>query len=212
MFRNQRPLLFALFMVIFPAVGFATDGGPQAGDENADHLQTAVFAGGCFWCMESAFDPVEGVVDTISGYTGGKVANPTYEAVKHGGTGHYEALKVVYDDRQTSYEKLLHVFWRNIDPFNPRGQFCDKGSQYRAAIFVQDDSQRKAAEKSKEELATHTKLKIVTEILPSTEFYRAEEYHQNYYQKNPIKYRYYRTSCGRDRRLVEIWGSQAGGH
>jgi peptide-methionine (S)-S-oxide reductase len=151
------------------------------------------------------------VVETISGYTGGKTENPTYDAVKHGRTGHYEALKVVYDPERTSYEKLLHIFWRNIDPFNPRGQFCDRGSQYRAAIFVQNAAQREAAEASKESLSQRTKLKIVTQILPAKVFYPAEAYHQDYYLKNPIRYRYYRASCGRDARLIEIWGAQAGG-
>lgn len=174
-------------------------------------LRVAVFAGGCFWCMESAFDHIHGVKETISGYTGGKTQKPTYDAVKLGKTGHYEALKVVYDPQEISYEDLLYVFWRNIDPFNPRGQFCDNGSQYRAAIFAADDQQQAAADKSKQQLGSRTKLKIVTPILPASEFYPAEEYHQDYHLKNPLKYRYYRNSCGRDARLLEIWGAEAGG-
>jgi peptide-methionine (S)-S-oxide reductase len=180
--------------------------------ESDSKYETAIFAGGCFWCMESAFDPVEGVVETISGYTGGRVKDPTYEKVKKGRTGHYEALKVVYDPKKTSYETLLGVFWRNIDPFNARGQFCDTGSQYRAAIFVDGAQQQSEAEASRDQIASRTKLKIVTEILPASEFYPAEAYHQDYYLKNPIQYRFYRNQCGRDRRLVQIWGAQAGGH
>lgn len=174
-------------------------------------LREAIFAGGCFWCMESAFDHIHGVKETISGYIGGKTQNPTYDAVKLGKTGHYESLKVVYDPQEISYEELLYVFWRNIDPFNPRGQFCDTGSQYRAAIFAATDEQQAAAEKSKQQLAGRTKLRIVTPILTASEFYPAEEYHQDYHLKNPIKYRYYRGSCGRDARLLEIWGAEAGG-
>ena len=184
----------------------------QAQETNDNDFETAVFAGGCFWCMETAFDPIPGVVETISGYTGGRVKNPTYDAVKLGRTGHYESLKVVYDPKRISYEQLLEVFWRNIDPFNPRGQFCDLGSQYRAAIFVEGDEQRQAAETSLKQIASRTKLKIVTTILQASEFYPAEAYHQNYYQKNPLKYKFYRDQCGRDRRLLEIWGAQAGGH
>jgi peptide-methionine (S)-S-oxide reductase len=197
------------------ALGLCLASGPlgevRAQQRTEEETAVAIFAGGCFWCMESAFDPVEGVLETISGYTGGKTANPTYDAVKLGRTGHYEALKVVYDPRRVDYETLLYVFWRNIDPFNPRGQFCDRGSQYRAAIFVADAAQREAAQASKDAISERTKLKIVTQILPLDTFYPAEEYHQNYYLKHPLKYRYYRSSCGRDRRLVEIWGAEAGG-
>jgi len=189
----------------------ANQTGPQPDTAAAERqLQAAIFAGGCFWCVESAFDKVEGVVETISGYTGGKTQNPTYDAVSQGRTGHYEAVRIVYDPQQTNYEKLLYVFWRNIDPFNARGQFCDSGSQYRAAIFVDSDEQRQQAEASIRDLAKYTKRKIVTQILPAAEFYPAEAYHQDYHSKHPIKYRYYRSSCGRDQRLIAIWGAQAG--
>jgi len=169
----------------------------------------AIFAGGCFWCMEPPFDKVDGVVATTSGYTGGLKANPTYEQVSAGLTGHYEALQVDYDPTRVSYEKLLEVFWRNIDPLDASGQFCDKGSQYRAAIFVADDQQRALAEASKAALEKSGKLpgRIVTEILPAGVFYPAEAYHQDYYRKNPTAYSYYRWSCGRDRRLERLWGA-----
>jgi peptide-methionine (S)-S-oxide reductase len=199
----------SLNIILLVALGGRFSLAQEAGGND---LESAVFAGGCFWCMETAFDPIPGVVETISGYTGGRVKSPTYDAVKLGRTGHYEALKVVYDPSRITYEQLLEVFWRNIDPFNPRGQFCDLGSQYRAAIFVEGDEQRQAAEASLNQVASRTKLKIVTTILPASDFYPAEAYHQNYYQKNPLKYKFYRDQCGRDRRLVEIWGAQAGGH
>lgn len=206
-----RPVLPSLVLGLLLIASAALAPAAQAEDppEPPQH-ETAIFAGGCFWCMESAFDAVEGVVATTSGYTGGKTKDPTYKSVKLGTTGHYESLKVTYDPMQVSYEQLLDVFWHNIDPFNARGQFCDRGSQYRAAIFVSGEPQRSAAEASREEIATRTKHKIVTEILPVSTFYEAEEYHQNYYQKNPLKYRYYRYTCGRDQRLREIWGSAAG--
>ena len=169
----------------------------------------AIFAGGCFWCMEPPFDKVDGVLATTSGYTGGQKTNPTYEQVSAGRTGHYEALQVDYDPARVSYERLLEVFWRNIDPLDASGQFCDKGSQYRAAIFVADDRERALAEASKGALEKSGKLpgKIVTEILPAAVFYPAEAYHQDYYRKNPTAYSYYRWSCGRDRRLERLWGA-----
>lgn len=169
----------------------------------------AVFAGGCFWCVEAAFDKVDGVLSTTSGYTGGTKVNPTYEQVSAGRTGHYESLKVEYDPTRVSYEKLLDVFWHNIDPVDATGQFCDKGSQYRAAIFVGNDSERAQAEASKAALEKSGKLPgpIVTEILPATVFYPAEEYHQDYYLKNPAHYKFYRWSCGRDNRLEQVWGA-----
>jgi peptide-methionine (S)-S-oxide reductase len=168
--------------------------------------KTAVFAGGCFWCMEKPYDQIDGVLSTISGYTGGHTENPTYKQTSTGTTGHYEALQVTYDANKVSYEKLLDVFWKNIDPFDARGQFCDKGPQYRAAIFTNDENEIKLAEKSRENLQAKIKgeEKIVTEILPEKKFYPAEEYHQDYYKKNPIRYRYYRYGCGRDNRLEEV--------
>lgn len=171
----------------------------------------AVFAGGCFWCMEPPFDELEGVVSTTSGYTGGTTPNPSYEQVSAGGTGHAEAVEIVYDPSKVSYEKLLEVFWRNVDPTTPNRQFCDFGSQYRTAIFTHDEEQQRLAEESKRKLEASGKLgkPIVTEIVPATEFYPAEEYHQDYYRKNPIRYKFYRYSCGRDQRLEELWGPPA---
>jgi peptide-methionine (S)-S-oxide reductase len=175
------------------------------------HAQTravAIFAGGCFWCMEPPFDRIDGVLATTSGYTGGTRLDPTYEQVTAGRTGHYEALQVEYDPARVNYERLLDVFWRNIDPLDATGQFCDKGPQYRSAIFVLDDGQRAAAESSKVALGKSGKLagRIVTEILPAAKFYPAEAYHQDYYRKNPTSYTYYRWGCGRDRRLERLWG------
>jgi peptide-methionine (S)-S-oxide reductase len=172
----------------------------------------ATFAGGCFWCMEPPFDKLDGVISTTSGYTGGKVARPTYEQVSGGGTGHTEAVQVVYDPTRISYEKLLDVFWHNIDPTVRDRQFCDIGSQYRSGIFAHNAEQRRLAEASKAALERTKpfKAQIVTEISDAGAFYPAEEYHQDYYLKNPIRYRYYRAGCGRDARLKELWGEKAG--
>jgi peptide-methionine (S)-S-oxide reductase len=168
----------------------------------------ATFAGGCFWCMEPPYDKLEGVVSTTSGYIGGQKKNPTYQEVSAGGTGHAEAVQVVYDPQKVSYQKLLEVFWRNIDPFDAGGQFCDKGSQYRTGIFYHDEKQKQLAEASKKALERGKfNRPIVTEIVPASEFYRAEEYHQDYYQKNPLRYKFYRFNCGRDQRLEELWGA-----
>ncbi len=178
-------------------------GGSMAGE-----LKEAVFAGGCFWCMESPFDKVSGVVATTSGYTGGHLAKPSYEAVSSGTSGHYEAIRISYDPAMVSYEDLLRVFWKNVDPFDDGGQFCDRGPQYRAAIFAADDEERVAAKKSAREVETSKGQQVMTMILPRGEFFPAEEYHQDYYQRNPIRYHYYRTGCGRDRRLNQIWGKE----
>ncbi len=177
----------------------------------ATPLAKATFAGGCFWCVESDFDKVEGVVSTTSGYIGGKVTNPTYSQVSAGGTGHTEAVEIVYDPRKVSYERLLEVFWVNVDPTVKDRQFCDVGSQYRTGIFVHDEAQRRAAEASKAavERSKPFKAPIVTPIETATTFYPAEEYHQDYYKKNPIRYTFYRTGCGRDARLRELWGDAA---
>jgi peptide-methionine (S)-S-oxide reductase len=171
----------------------------------------ATFAGGCFWCMEAPFDKLPGVLSTTSGYTGGKTKNPTYEEVSAGVTGHTEAVQVVYDPAKVSYEKLLNVFWHNIDPTVKDRQFCDIGTQYRTAIFVSDDKQRQLAEASKAALEKSKPFKdaIVTPIVAATEFWPAEEYHQDYYVKNPVRYSYYRTGCGRDRRLAQLWGTSS---
>ncbi|MBL1142207.1 MAG: peptide-methionine (S)-S-oxide reductase MsrA [Proteobacteria bacterium] len=168
--------------------------------------KTAVFAGGCFWCMEKPFDKIDGVIRTTSGYTGGHTDNPTYKQTSTGKTGHYEALQVEYDAAKVQYEKLLEVFWKNIDPFDAGGQFCDKGPQYRAAIFTNNEKEIEQAKSSKVDLQNKLKgkAKIVTEILPAKQFYAAEEYHQDYYIKNPVRYRYYRYGCGRDKRLEEV--------
>lgn len=172
---------------------------------------TATFAGGCFWCMEPPYDKQPGVSATISGYMGGELENPTYEQVSRGGTGHIEVVQIEYDDSQISYEQLLEVFWRNIDPFAVNRQFCDVGDHYRSAIFYSDDEQRQLAEASKAEMEARFDQEITTDILPAGEFWEAEEYHQNYYEKNPLRYRFYRLSCGRDDRLEEVWGAEAGG-
>lgn len=168
----------------------------------------AVFAGGCFWCMEPPFDRLDGVTATVSGYMGGHVKNPDYRAVSRGRTGHYEVVEVSYDPERITYAELLDVFWRNIDPLDAKGQFCDKGPQYLSGIFVSSEEERAAALKSKTELEQSGVLsgKIVTEILDASEFYPAETYHQDYYQKNPIRYKFYRNGCGRDKRLNALWG------
>jgi peptide-methionine (S)-S-oxide reductase len=169
---------------------------------------TATFAGGCFWCMEPPFEKLDGVISVTSGYTGGSQKNPTYEEVSAGGTGHAESVEIVYAPSKVSYQKLLDVYWHNIDPTTPNAQFCDHGNQYRSAIFYHDDEQKKLAEQSKQEIEASGKLgkPIVTQIVAATQFYPAEEYHQDYYKKNPIRYHYYRYNCGRDQRLEEIWG------
>ncbi|MGE5526709.1 MAG: peptide-methionine (S)-S-oxide reductase MsrA [Rhodospirillaceae bacterium] len=168
----------------------------------------ATFAGGCFWCMEPPYDKLPGVISTTSGYMGGKTKNPTYEQVSTGRTGHAEVVQVAYDPKVVSYEKLLEVFWRNIDPTQRDGQFCDHGSQYRTAIFYHDEEQRRLAEASKAALAKSKPFKgdIVTQIAKAEEFYPAEDYHQDFYKKNPTRYKFYRAGCGRDARLTELWG------
>lgn len=175
-------------------------------------VETATFAGGCFWCMEPPFEKIEGVHSTTVGYTGGSEKNPTYEEVSSGRTGHAESIEVVYDPAKVDYAKLLQVFWHNIDPVAVDGQFCDSGTQYRSAIFYHDERQKQLAESSKATLeASHRfKQKIATQIVPAGEFWPAEEYHQDYYKKNPIRYKFYRFACGRDKRLEEIWGDLEG--
>ena len=172
--------------------------------------KTVLFAGGCFWCMEPPFDELDGVLETTSGYTGGRTESPTYEEVTYGDTGHLEAAKVTYDADKVDLRTLLDVYWRNIDPFDDRGQFCDKGPSYRAAIFVAGDAERELAEATKRELEAKLGAKFVTRILPRTAFYGAEDYHQDYYRKNPLRYKYYRLRCGRESRLREVWGTARG--
>jgi peptide methionine sulfoxide reductase msrA/msrB len=176
----------------------------------APHTKTAVFAGGCFWCTESDFEKVNGVIDAISGYTGGHVKNPTYEQVSAGGTGHVEAVKVIYDADKVTYKQLLNVFWHHVDPTDAGGQFVDRGSQYRSVIFYANAEQRRLAEASKKAIEAHGPFHkpIVTQILPLGPFYKAEEYHQNYYKKNPLRYHWYRAGSGRDRFLEMTWGKQ----
>jgi peptide-methionine (S)-S-oxide reductase len=168
----------------------------------------ATFAGGCFWCVEADFDKVDGVISTTSGYTGGRTANPTYEQVSHGGTGHAESVEIVYDPAKVSYKKLLDVFWHDIDPLAKDRQFCDHGDQYRSAIFYHDEEQRALAEASKAAVGKRFEQPVATQIVPAGAFYKAEEYHQDYYKKNPIRYKFYRYNCGRDARLEELWGKK----
>lgn len=174
----------------------------------------AVFAGGCFWCMEEAFEKVPGVTKVVSGYSGGRTKNPTYEKVTYGNTGHYEAVRIHYDDKKTDYEKLLKVFWRNIDPLDDGGQFCDRGTSYKSAIFYLDKSQRELAAASlksvkqeiKDKIQQSKAKKVVTPIIKFNEFYVAESYHQDYFKTNPTRYKYYKYACGRPTRLNQLWG------
>ncbi len=178
------------------------------GTAMAEETETATFAGGCFWCMEHPFDELPGVISTTSGYTGGHQKHPTYQQVSAGTTGHTEAIQVVFDPKRISYEELLHVYWRNTDPTTANRQFCDVGTQYRPAIFYHSEAQKQAAEASKKALIQDKPFNgdIVTEITRASEFWPAEEYHQNYYLKNPIRYKFYRYNCGRDQRLKQLWG------
>jgi peptide-methionine (S)-S-oxide reductase len=178
--------------------------------KSKDGLETAIFAGGCFWCTESDFDKVPGVVSTTSGYIGGTVKNPSYEEVSAGGTGHAESVLVKFDPKKISYAKLLKAYWLSIDPLTANRQFCDGGNQYRSAIFYADENQKKQAIAYKKSLqdSKFFKQAIVTEISAATEFYPAEDYHQDYHNKNPLRYSYYRSSCGRDARLEQVWGKK----
>lgn len=197
--------LFALiaFLAAASATGLAQTPATRAESEKA----TAVFAAGCFWCTEADFDKVPGVISTTSGYIGGKTANPTYEQVSAGKTGHAEAVQVVYDPTKVSYEKLLDVFWRNVDPLVKDQQFCDHGDQYRSAIFYGNEQEKQLAEASKKAVEAKFKPRTVfTQIVAAGPFYKAEEYHQDYYIKNPVRYKFYRYNCGRDQRLEELWG------
>jgi peptide-methionine (S)-S-oxide reductase len=182
---------------------------PALGSAQSQELATATFAGGCFWCVESDFDHVPGVVETVSGYTGGTLDNPTYHQVGAGGTGHYEAVQIKFDPARVTYEQLLEAFWHSVDPTDPGGQFCDRGESYRTAVFVHDPSQRGVAEASKEAAAEALGQPIATPIVEAGPFYPAEDYHQDYYQKNPLRYRYYRWACGRNARVEQVWGEHA---
>ncbi len=185
------------------------EGQPAAPPLEAGQAE-AIFAGGCFWCVETAFEGQPGVISVTSGYTGGHMDHPTYEQVGAHLTGHYEAVRVIYDPDETTYARLLDIFWHNIDPGQADGQFCDRGDSYRSAIFVADDEERRLATESKEEVARALDEDVATQILPASTFWVAEDYHQDFYRKNPTRYHSYREGCGRDRRLREIWGDSAG--
>jgi len=198
------------------AFGFFSSAGAQdqVSSPDAKRLSTAVFAGGCFWCVEADFDKLDGVVSTVSGYTGGTVAKPTYKQVSHEKTGHYEAVKVTYDPDKVSYADLVDYYFHHIDPTDAAGQFCDKGESYRSAVFVSDADQREVAETEVEMIDNSGVLgtPVVTQILDASTFWPAEDYHQDYYKKNPLKYRYYRTACGRDARVKKVWADASTGH
>ena len=209
------------FLIVRPGATRAADApkspatAAAAASKPAPHAAAkAIFAGGCFWCEEATFEGLPGVTSVVSGYAGGKEANPTYEQVSSGRTGHAESVEVTFDPAVTTYEKLLDVYWRNVDPTQASAQFCDHGEQYRSAIFYADDAQRRAALATKKAIEDSKVLRkpIVTQIVPLTKFWPAEGYHQDYYKQNPVEYQSYRLGCGRDRRLHEIWGTKAGGH
>lgn len=205
--QKQTRRIRTLGASLIATVLFASTGLAAAQGSDAGRLATATFAGGCFWCMEQPFDELEGVVSTTSGYTDGHTENPTYKEVSSGKTGHTEAVQVVYEPHKVSFERLVEVFWRNIDPTDAGGQFCDRGTAYRPALFYHDETQREVAERSLAALEKDRPFKkaVVTPVVAATTFYPAEEYHQDYYLKNPIRYKYYRNGCGRDRRLKELW-------
>jgi len=198
------------FVLVLLALGIAAGAAPAQDGSNAPRLARATFAGGCFWCMEEAFEPIDGVVSVVSGYIGGRTPRPTYEQVSAGGTGYAEAVEIRYDPSKVSYDRLLQHFWRNIDPLAVDRQFCDGGNQYRSAIFYHDAEQRRAAEASKAALERSGQLKgtIATQIVEAGPFYAAEEYHQDYYRKNPQRYKFYKWSCGRAQRLAQLWGGE----
>jgi peptide-methionine (S)-S-oxide reductase len=204
-------MVLSLLLAAGTAFAAAVAAQEKASDPSTteDGLASAIFAGGCFWCMEPPYDELEGVVSTTSGYIGGTTANPTYEEVSAGSTGHAEVVQVVYDPAKVGYAELLNVFWHNIDPLTANAQFCDHGSQYRSGIFYMNEEQEELAKQSKEALASSGWFDqpIVTEIVPAGEFYPAEDYHQDYYEKNPIRYKFYRYACGRDQRLEEVWAA-----
>ena len=213
MMKRTCTIVCLLFVAtcLFACTGWSVDPEPvnEAG-EASETTAVATFAGGCFWCMEPPFDRMPGVLSTTSGYIGGRVKNPTYEQVKTGLTKHYEALQVKYDPTQVTYEQLLGTFWHNVDPTQSNGQFCDKGGQYRTAIFFHNEQQKELAESSKVEVNKELRKKVYTQILEAPEFYVAEDYHQDYYTKNPYKYKFYRWNCGRDAQLQKVWGEKAG--
>jgi peptide-methionine (S)-S-oxide reductase len=202
---SQWATTFWLAAVTMVAGHLAVAQQPSAGPATT---AKAYFAGGCFWCMEEAFEKVDGVLEVVSGYMGGTVKNPSYEEVSVGQTGHAESVEVRYDPSKVTYTQLLEAFWRNIDPVTPNAQFCDHGNQYRAAIFYQGDAEKQAAEESKRAIEQTKRFStpIVTQLTAASEFYPAEEYHQDFYKKNPIRYKYYKFTCGRAQRLESLWG------
>jgi len=199
MIRSLRVITLLCCMLLSPA---------QAQQNIPPGYDIATFAGGCFWCMEPPYDEIPGVISTTSGYIGGQKKNPTYEEVSSGRTGHTEAVQVVYDPKKVSYQKLLDVFWMNIDPTTPNAQFCDHGSQYRSGIFYHNEEQMRLALASRDQIERTKRFRepIVTEITKAATFYPAEDYHQDYYKKNPLRYKFYRANCGRDQRLEQLWG------
>ena len=201
---NKTTIVSMFVLALALLTGSSSVNGKGVGEA----LEKATFAGGCFWCMEPPYDGLEGVVSVASGYTGGQKKNPTYEEVSAGTTGHAEAVQIVYDPKKITYTKLLDIFWRNIDPLAKDRQFCDTGSQYRSAIFYHNEEQKRLAEASKKALEQSKRFKgpIYTEIVDASQFYPAEEYHQKYYKKNPLRYKFYRFNCGRDERLKELRG------
>ena len=215
-FKTGRSRLLAIVAFIVGVSGAACPAVSLAAGQNepataTDGLEVATFAGGCFWCVESDFDKVPGVVRTISGYTGGHVDNPTYGQVSSGGTGHHEAVQIFYDPKQVTYAKLLEIFWRTIDPVDAGGQFCDRGESYTTAIFANSDEQLELAQASKKKLEESGVLgqPVATSVEKAGPFYPAEDYHQDFYTKNPLRYKFYRYSCGRDGRVKDLWGEQA---
>ena len=208
--RQGTRLLGALAAMMIAVTAAAAESGSATVPPTK--TEVAIFAGGCFWCEEAVFDDVPGVISATSGYTGGTKANPTYDEVSSGGTGHAESVKVVFDPAKISYRKLLDLFWHNVDPLTPNAQFCDHGSQYRSAIFYTSETQKRLALASKEALEKSGRFRqpIVTQIVAATAFWPAEDYHQEYHRKNPLQYRIYRFGCGRDRRLEELWGPKSG--
>jgi peptide-methionine (S)-S-oxide reductase len=204
--RQMRVIGRSIALSLLLSLGTLVNAMGQAGEPQRRAIAT--FAGGCFWCVEADFDKVDGVISTTSGYTGGHTANPSYEQVSHGGTGHAEAVEIVYDPAKVSYKKLLDVFWHNIDPLAKDRQFCDHGDQYRSAIFYHDEEQRALAEASKAAVEKRFEQPVATQIVSAGPFYKAEEYHQDYYMKNPVRYKFYRFNCGRDARLEQLWGKK----
>lgn len=199
----------ALFIACTVAFGFATLPVQAENESKAPKTASAIFAGGCFWCIEKDFEKLPGVLDAESGYTAGRTKNPTYEAVSAGVTGHTEAVRVIYDPAKVSYPQLVEYFWRHIDPTVKDSQFCDVGTQYRSGIYWQNEDERKVAEASRDALLKSRRFPVIyTELAAANDFWRAEEYHQDYYKKNPVRYNYYRASCGRDARVAEVWGDK----